>query len=255
MLYLNNTTFSNAIQLVCKHKVSLTLQVLVGATGTVDSFKGVFGEDRFSKKPHNDIMFVVCQFLLWSRTCKKAQSELNQLFSSLHPTLLQYRPGSYDDAYRWTMNLFHNICDSINASYPPWKNGFFIPNNKHPIQCNPGQVIYLCLLGSAIEECTIFFTKMGMKTVWPDELIDLRDTLSARQQEGDKTFPDLLTMTTLSHIIRMNHKMIKSDEMENPSPQQIQQQKRVLRGRDYQGVMCSYAPKIASMIRLLNFSP
>jgi hypothetical protein len=97
---------------------------LVQATGTVDSFKGVFREDRFSKKPHKDVIFVVCQFLLWSRTCKKAQLELNQLFSSLHPTQLQYCPGSYDDAYRWTMNLFHNICDSTNASYPPWKNDF-----------------------------------------------------------------------------------------------------------------------------------
>jgi hypothetical protein len=59
---------------------------LVGAMGTVDSFKGVFREDRFSKKPHKDVIFVVCQFFLWSRTDKKAQSELNQLFSSLHPT-------------------------------------------------------------------------------------------------------------------------------------------------------------------------
>ena len=54
----------------------------------------------------------------------------------------------------------------------------------------------------------------------------MRDTLSARQEEGDKQFPDLLTVTTLSHNIRMNHKMIKSDEMKNPSSQQIQQQKK-----------------------------
>jgi hypothetical protein len=38
-----------------------------------------------------------------------------------------------------------------------------------------------------------FFTKLGMKTVWSNELYALRDTLSARQQEGDKTVPDLLT--------------------------------------------------------------
>jgi hypothetical protein len=181
---------------------------LVKATGTVDSFKDVFSEDRFSKKPHNDVEFVVSQFFLMARTCEKAELELNQLFSSLHPTQLQYCPGSYDDAYRWTMNLFHNICDSINASYPPWKNGFFFPDDKHPIQCNPGQVVYLCLLGSAIEEKTNFFKKLGMKTVWSDEsLIPLRDTLSARQQEGHKTVPDLLTMITLSHNMRMNRRI------------------------------------------------
>ena len=113
-------------------------------------------------------------------TDKKSQSELNRFFSSLHPEQIQYRPGSSDDAYRWTTNLFHNICDSINASYPPWKNGFFLPNNNHPIQCNPEQVIYLCLLDSAIEECSTFFAKSGMKPVWLPQIPsmqNLRETL------------------------------------------------------------------------------
>jgi hypothetical protein len=178
---------------------------LVKATGTVDGFKSVFSKDRFSKKPHTDVEFVVSQVLIFARTCEKTELELIGLFSSLHPTQLQYCPGSYDDAYRWTMNYFTNMCGSTYASYPPWKNGFFLPDDKHPIQCNPGQVVYLCLLGSAIEENTKFFNKMGMKTVWSNEsLIPLRDTLSARQHEGDKTVPDLLTMITLSHNMRMN---------------------------------------------------
>jgi hypothetical protein len=100
----------------------------------------------------------------------------------------------------------------------------FLPDDEHPIQCNPGQVIYLCLLGSAIEECTKFFTKLGMKTVWPNEsLIPLRDTLSARQQERDKTVPDLLTTITLSHNIRMNHKIrIKPEDLKQQNTKKIE---------------------------------
>jgi hypothetical protein len=71
---------------------------LVKATGTVDGFKSVFIEDRYSKKPHNDVEFVVSQVLIFARTCKKTELELIGLFSSLHPTQLQYCPGSYDDA-------------------------------------------------------------------------------------------------------------------------------------------------------------
>jgi hypothetical protein len=195
---------------------------LVQATGTVDGFKSVFIGDRFSKKPHNDVIFVFFQFLLWTMTCEKTQSSLNQIFSSLHPTQLQYRPGSYDDAYRWTMNFFTNICDSTSASYSPWKNGFFLPDDQHPIQCNPQQVIHLCLLGSAIEEGTKFFNKLGMKPVWSHEsLIPVRDSLSARQQEGDKTVPDLLTMITLSHNMRMNRRIKPEDKNKQQETKKI----------------------------------
>ena len=129
---------------------------LFKTTGTVNSFKGVFKADRFAKNPHMDVIFVICQILLWSRTGKKAQSSLTSLFSGLQPTYTQYTPGSYDNAYRWTMNFFHNIIDATNASYNPWKTAFFIPDNDHPIQCNPEQGIHMCLLGSALEKIAPF---------------------------------------------------------------------------------------------------
>jgi hypothetical protein len=120
------------------------------------------------------------------------------------------------------MNFFTNICDSTSASYSPWKNGFFLPDDQHPIQCNPQQVIHLCLLGSAIEEGTKFFNKLGMKPVWSHEsLIPVRDSLSARQQEGDKTVPDLLTMITLSHNMRMNRRIKPEDKNKQQETKKI----------------------------------
>jgi len=175
------------------------------ATGTVEDFKSVMNENRFNKN-YKDVMFVVCQILLWSMTCKDTQSRLTHLFSST-PTTLQYDLGSSEDAYRWMMNLFHSICDSISKSYQPWKTGFFVPHADHPIQRNPQQVIVLCLLGSAIEKCSDFYSFQGMRPVWPEELQQLRDRLTRiltkSRQEGGDAYPDMLTAISISHMLRM----------------------------------------------------
>jgi hypothetical protein len=62
----------------------------VAVTGTVASFKGVFKENQFAKKPHMDVIFVICHFLLWSWTGKKLQSSLYKLFSGFQPTSIQF---------------------------------------------------------------------------------------------------------------------------------------------------------------------
>jgi hypothetical protein len=177
------------------------------ATVTVEDFKSVMKENRFNKN-HKDVMFVVCQILIWSMTCKDTQPRLTHLFSST-PTTLQYDLGSSEDAYRWMMNLFHSICDSISKSYQPWKTGFFVPHADHPIQCNPQQVIVLCLLGSAIEKCLDFYSFQGMRPVWPEELQNLRVVLTRiltkSRQEGGDAYPDMLTAISISHMLHMEY--------------------------------------------------
>ena len=191
----------------------------VAVTGTVTSFKGVFKENRFAKKPHMDVIFVVCHFLLWSWTGKKLQSSLYKLFSGLQPTSIQYTPGSYDDAYRWIMILYQNLSDAVIASYPPWKTAFFIPDINHPIQCNPEQVIHLCLLGDALEKIAPFFAGLGMKPVWPqsglDELHALLKSL-LNEQEGYNTVPDLLSTIATSHTLRMSTMIDRNHPGEKP---------------------------------------
>jgi hypothetical protein len=113
----------------------ISLKNTYEATGTVMDFKSVMLENQFNKN-HKDVMFVVCQILLWSMTCKDTQSRLTNLFSSV-PTSLQYDMGSREDAYRWMMNFFHSVCDSVCKSYQPWKTGFlsltqFVQSNATP---------------------------------------------------------------------------------------------------------------------------
>ena len=185
-------------------KKEVSSDVCVQATGPYHEFRCVFKDDRYGKKPYTDEMFLVCQILLWSRTDKKAQSSLTKLFSGLHPDHNQYTAGSVDDAFRWTTNVFHSICDAVCESYQPWKVGFFIPAESHPIQCNPKQVILLCLLGSAIEECAAFFPNLGIKPVLPPCEFFCRVQEKISEMRKDNLPPDLISMLTLSHVLRLS---------------------------------------------------
>jgi len=178
--------------------------VCVKVVGAYDEFRSVFKDDRHGKKPYTDETLLVCQILLWSRTDKKAQSSLTKLFSGLHPDQQQYTAGSVDDAFRWTTNVFHSICDAVCESYQPWKVGFFIPARIHPIQCNPEQVILLCLLGSAIEECAAFFPKLGIKPVLPPCEFFNRVREKISEMRNDNLLPDLISTLTLSHVLRLS---------------------------------------------------
>jgi hypothetical protein len=186
----------------------------VRATRSTSDFSSVFKKDRYKRKDHNDVAFISCHFLLLSRTCLPTQRCLTKLFSSLRPEFQQYTSAGYDDAMRWTANFFHNVSDSISKSYQPWKSAFFVLDTNHPVQCLPEQVIYLCLWGSAIEECAVFFSKLGMKAEWPGELLPNRDEIEqalggewhsdimSRSRVGEGgSGPDLLTYITISHAL------------------------------------------------------
>ena len=189
----------------------------VRATGSTSDFSSVFKEDRYKRKEHNDVVFIVCQVLLISRTCIPTQRCLTKLFSSLRPEFKQYTSAGYDDAMRWTANYFHDVSYTISKSYQPWKSAFFVSDKNHPVQCLPEQVIYLCLWGSAIEVCAVFFSKLGMKAEWPGDLIPYRDEIEralggerhsdimspSRVGEGGSG-PDLLTYITISHALSLS---------------------------------------------------
>jgi hypothetical protein len=189
----------------------------VRATGSTSDFSSVFKEDRFKRKEHKDVVFISIHVLLLSRTCLPTQRCLTKLFSSLRPEFQQYTSAGYDDAMRWTANFFHNVSDSVSKSYQPWKSAFFVLDHNHPVQCLPEQVIYLCLWGSAIEVCGVFFSKLGMKAEWPGDLLPYRDEIEqalggerhsdimspSRVREGGSG-PDLLTYITISHALSSN---------------------------------------------------
>ena len=59
------------------------------------------------------------------------------------------------------MSFFHNVTESVKNSYDPWKKNFFRLDNKFPIQCIGDQIIRLCLMTSAILECSTFFMDVG----------------------------------------------------------------------------------------------
>ena len=190
---------------------------LVWMTGTVDGYNSFVRIDRFGRRPHTDVTFVVCQILLWSWTCQRTQSNLTQLFSTPKPEYQQYTPGKLEDAYRWTMNFFHNVCESVSKSYSLWKKCYFIPHRMHPIQCNPEQVILLCLLGSAIQASSEFFVAIGIKptweNTWPTGSTSLLPDLAKRL--GGNTIPDLGTVITMSLSLRMSAcDTTKSDQVD-----------------------------------------
>ena len=186
----------------------------IRATGSTSDFSSVFKEDRFKRKDHNDVEFMVSQVLVLSRTCYSTQTCLTKLFSSLRPEFKQYTSAGYDDAMRWMANYIHNASDSVYKSYPPWKSAFFVLDKNYPVQCLPEQVIYLCLWGSAIEECAGFFSKLGMKAQWPRDLLPNRgeieqaldgerhsDIMSPSRVGEGGSGPDLLTYITISHAL------------------------------------------------------
>lgn len=116
-------------------------------------FSGTIQDNRFTRNNTPAAIFILSQFLLWSRFCKEDHLHLIKLFSSSITEYLQIRTGNRLDAMRWTMNYYHNVVDSVQCSYNYWKKYYFVhdQNSNYPIQNNPALVIHLCLLGSAIE--------------------------------------------------------------------------------------------------------
>lgn len=127
-----------------------------------------------------------------------------KLFSSSITKYMQIRTGNHLDALRWTMNFYHNVTDSVSYSYSCWKKSYFVSDIRYPIQNNPTQVIYLCLLGSAIMTCSEFFKNLGVKASWHNIAWKTAlDTLSSNDTERRKAVPNVDTYLTISHSYRM----------------------------------------------------
>ena len=164
-------------------------------------FSGAIQENRFRKNAPAAI-FILSQFLLWSRFCKEDHHHLIKLFSSSITEYMQIRTGNRLDAMRWTMNYYHNVIDSVHYSYHYWKKYYFVPVPTYPIQNNPAQVIHLCLLGSAIKTCSEFFRKLGVKASWQNTGWDTGtalETLSSNDTGRIKVAPNVDTYLTISH--------------------------------------------------------
>ena len=211
-------------------------KVALAMTDGVQSqpFNGVRYEYRFHTIDDKKIpaqIYILSQILLWSRFSKNDYNHLIDLFSNNNAMVYyQIRPGNQLDASRWTMNFYFNVIESVYYSYKPWKSGYFVLNHTFPIQNNPQQVIYLCLLGSAIKTCSDFFEKLGVNALWDqnkyytdqdvDVSVDERERLKQfwkvllnikgvlddviSRSSKQTLIPNLDTFLTTSHIFRMS---------------------------------------------------
>ena len=183
-------------------------------------FSGVISPKRFAaKKNTKDIIpaevYILSQVLLWSRFSKKDYEQLIDLLSNNNETkYVQIRPGNELDARRWTMNFYHNVIDSVYYSYKIWKLGYFVHQPTFPIQNNPTQIIYLSLLGSAIEKCSHFYKKLGVTASWnqpnpnpkkrgnasSNPLQESKSVIESIHGNRDNFIPNVDTFLTTSHI-------------------------------------------------------
>jgi hypothetical protein len=179
---------------------------LMEAATSVDSWKSIFTENRyFSQKKgsyYPDQGVIIYQILLWSYLCKDTNDLLSIFFSSSQPNRLQYTVGDANNAFQQTTNLFHNVIDSVAASYNFWKPNYFIKDKKkaNHIKNNPEQAIHLCLLISAIKECIPYFKDLGLKPVPPEKINDI-----VNNQSVEGFWFDYITLLVGSHAIGMSH--------------------------------------------------
>jgi len=177
-------------------------------------FLSLFRPYRFCRWPHTDVTFMSCQILLWSRTSKTAYHQLTRIFSSFSPQCRQQTgQGNEEDAFRWVTNFFHNVTDSAFYSHNAWKHVSFKFDKSADgcvLQNNPEEAVYLCLLGSAIRECSDFFSIIGLRPKYDRSLCDFPQQCNS----NDMNSIDYLSALVISHSVRMHESHPASTESE-----------------------------------------
>jgi len=194
-------------------------------------FLKLFTQNRFGKRSNNDVIFMSCQILLWSRTSQRAYQNLIRVFSSFSQECsFQNGHGNEADAFRWVTFFFHNVTDSAFHSFGAWKYvSFKFEDSKGCVAANnPEEAVYLCLLGSAIATCSDFFWKLGLKPTSTQKFI--REFLQQNYTEDeDMDSIDYLSALVISHSIRMD----KSEKTSHPSDSYRLYRKRVNHNIDH----------------------
>jgi hypothetical protein len=174
-------------------------------------FLSLFRPKRFCRMPHTDVTFMSCQILLWSRTSKTAYDQLTTIFSSFSPQCRQQTgQGNEEDAFRWVTNFFHNVTDSAYYSHNAWKLACFKSDGTDGcvLQNNPEEAVYLCLLGSAIRECSDFFSIIGLRPKYDRNVFDFPQQYNS----NDVNSIDYLSALVISHSVRMEESHTASHE-------------------------------------------
>jgi hypothetical protein len=174
-------------------------------------FLSLFRPKRFCRMPHTDVTFMSCQILLWSRTSKTAYDQLTTIFSSFSPQCRQQTgQGNEEDAFRWVTNFFHNVTDSAYYSHNAWKLACFKSDGTDGcvLQNNPEEAVYLCLLGSAIRECSDFFSIIGLRPKYDRNVFDFPQQYNS----NDVNSIDYLSALVISHSVRMEKSHTASHE-------------------------------------------
>ena len=152
-----------------------------------------YSPNRYSKTYTAD-QFLFCQLMLMALTSNYAFTTILDCLENSNPGHVQSSSGTEVDTSLWLNSLVETILASADYSYKTWKKACFAPprgdDPKMPLR-NCDQVVYLCLISSAIGNACEFFSFIGdnpKASQWYSQLqffAETNDTFFAETNDTD----------------------------------------------------------------------